>query len=703
MYLIQLLLPTRRAAFGALLAALLWLTAPPARAQHENDIWYFGNRAGLSFATGAPTPLSNGALSSGEGCATVADAQGNLLLYTNGINVWNRQHQLLRNGTNIGGYNGPGEWPVNSATQGTLVVPRPGNPAQFYIFTVDAAEHGFADGLQYALVDVNAQGGQGEVLNQRNRLAAPVTEKLTAVRHINGQDTWVLVHGWQTNQFMAFLVTAAGVTASPVLSSIGSVHQGGFNSPRNDYNGLGYMRFSPDGRRLGVARYTSGVELFDFDRLTGQVSNPRQLSAMPAYGLEFSPSGNFLYFTDLNTVFQLDLSTGIQVAVSPTLRDAKGALLRGPDNRIYVARGNEFYLGVLNFPDLGGAQSGFQTQGVALGSASSYLGLPNQVTVPQATAPGPALGFTYQGGCPGQSVDFAAVLAPLTPGVTYSWDFGDPASGAANTATGANPTHVFSALGTFRVTLRASLPGGTALVAASSVPVAVGVRAELGPPVQVMCPGQGLVLSAGLMPPQTQYLWSNGATTPTTFISTPGLYWLQVATPQGCTSRDSVRLVALDNSRLTLGPDTSTCFAAPLRLAVQPAQPNLRYRWSDGSTGPTALATQAGTYWVDVTVPNSNCTRRLTRVIGLAESCQGGLPNIITPNGDGRNDFFVLQGLNAADWDVTIYNRWGKQVYQAEGYQNNWDAAGQPAGVYYYQLRYRAGNRSYRGWVEVVR
>ncbi|TXI67741.1 MAG: hypothetical protein E6Q46_02540 [Flavobacterium sp.] len=73
-------------------------------AQGEANIWYFGNKAGISFNSGVPVPLLDGQMQADEGCATLSDANGNLLFYTNGITVWNRNHQIMPNGTGLMGH-----------------------------------------------------------------------------------------------------------------------------------------------------------------------------------------------------------------------------------------------------------------------------------------------------------------------------------------------------------------------------------------------------------------------------------------------------------------------------------------------------------------------------------------------------------------------------------------------------------------------
>ena len=79
-------------------------------------------------------------------------------------------------------------------------------------------------------------------------------------------------------------------------------------------------------------------------------------------------------------------------------------------------------------------------------------------------------------------------------------------------------------------------------------------------------------------------------------------------------------------------------------------------------------------------------------------------PNILTPNGDGQNDVFVIRLLELyPDNQLSIYNRWGQQVMQTEGYQNNWGAANLAGGTYFYKLLLKKTGKRLTGWVEVVR
>jgi gliding motility-associated-like protein len=81
-------------------------------------------------------------------------------------------------------------------------------------------------------------------------------------------------------------------------------------------------------------------------------------------------------------------------------------------------------------------------------------------------------------------------------------------------------------------------------------------------------------------------------------------------------------------------------------------------------------------------------------------------PNGISPNGDGKNEKFIIGGLEKYPGSALyIFNRWGGQVYQSKDYRNDWTGSGLNEGTYYYVLEVRKpdGIRKYKGWVTLVR
>ena len=354
----------------SLLLCLLFLPLLT-RAQGEQNVWYFGQQAGLDFGNGAPTPLRDGRMTTFEGCAVAATKTGQLLFYTNGENIWNRQHQVMPNGRKLQG--------SSSSTQSALVVPDPGSGNIFYVFTV--APQGTNVGLRYSIVDMTRDNGLGDVPRANLLLISPVAEKLAAVRHQNGRDVWVVAHRWNSSAFVAYLVTPEGVQAgSPVLSRVGSMHAG------PGRNAIGAMTFSPDGRQLAVAlwREANKFEVFDFDRATGQVKNPQAFGPYEeAYGVTFSPDGSKLYGTRNGAgggdaqIWQFDLKTSKATQIGNSANRKVGALQLAPDGKIYVAREDNPYLGVIQNPNAPGKAANYQDDGLNLGGRRSKLGLPS--------------------------------------------------------------------------------------------------------------------------------------------------------------------------------------------------------------------------------------------------------------------------------------------------------------------------------------
>ncbi len=424
-------------------------------AQWETSHWFFGEHVGLRFTEAGIVPVEGGQLTYHEGTASMSDCRGELLFYTDGVTVWNREHQVMQNGMGLLGH--------YSATQSAIIVQHPGNCDLFYIFTVDGKEHYFENGLQYHLVDMSQQGGLGEVLSKNNRLYAPSSEKLTAVRHEDGRSVWVISHDMlQSDLFRCYLVTPSGLDMVPVLSAAGE--------PFFVLDALGQMKASPDGKRIGVANlHPQKAQVFDFDPSTGIVSNPILLPETifekdGLYGLEFSPDGNLLYLAnhtvnytdDVGSLYQFNLSpgntadiinSGVVVGQNLPLTDLRGLQL-GPDGKIYVSRSLGRHLGVVHQPDLPGLACDYVDKGVDLNG--KYLGwtLPNFMVSYFNDSPeaAPNAEFSFVNDCLEDETVFTA--ADQGESVEYHWDFGD-----SETSFLPRPAHVFKDTGAYTVSL----------------------------------------------------------------------------------------------------------------------------------------------------------------------------------------------------------------------------------------------------------
>ena len=193
--------------------------------------WYFGTNAGITFNSGSPVALTNGALTTTEGVATMSDNSGNILFYTNGVTVWNKNHLVMTNGTGLLG--------DVSSTQSAIIVQKPNQPNIYYIFTSDNDAE--PNGICYSIVDMSLSVGLGAVTTKNTQLKTPSCEKLCAVRHCNNVDVWVLSHDWNTNVFTGWVVDNIGVASITAWSISGSVVSG---VPQSAY---GQLKASPNG------------------------------------------------------------------------------------------------------------------------------------------------------------------------------------------------------------------------------------------------------------------------------------------------------------------------------------------------------------------------------------------------------------------------------------------------------------------------
>jgi hypothetical protein len=250
----------------------------------SNNIWYFGNGAGLDFnpdpddeTAPVPRPIATAHPQSiPAGTSTISDQAGQVLFFTDGQSVWGLNGTLMENGSAIGG--------SNTASQAVLAVPVPTQSTLFYLFTTQSSGSG-TNAVSYSLVDIKAENttGVGNVVTKNNFLFSPSTEHSAALSA--GDTTWVVFHELGNNTFRAYPVSSQGIGQS-VNSSVGSIH--GYNS------GVGAMKFSPDGSKLAITISEGGcnrTEIFEFNQQTGALTEYALLDlgcSGDIYGLEFS-------------------------------------------------------------------------------------------------------------------------------------------------------------------------------------------------------------------------------------------------------------------------------------------------------------------------------------------------------------------------------------------------------------------------------
>lgn len=351
----------------SLLIAAFSAAVLSAAAQVYDQIWmctrvpWGGTAWGLDFTSTAPLPFIHPPGSFSANVA-ICNPAGVLQFYTDGMRLFDRNKALMPNGDAL--VYPPGG---TSYSRPPLVAPDPGDTNRYYVFTQ------FKGGIYYTLVDMQLNGGLGDVVAGKKNIPLNVTGGLNAIAGTAKSVVvpgcgclWLVVRSRHVNEYRAYRISDTGIRLQPVISVAG-----GF--PLSFYEGYNYqgtLKASPDGRQLVACLNmqgpgypgpgTGGLECYDFDPYTGIVSNARELdSGTHYYSACFSPDGTKLYATAFfeHKVYQFDLAAGslpaITASKTPVLTNPSiyytidplgahlhvptlGDLKRGRDGRIYV-------------------------------------------------------------------------------------------------------------------------------------------------------------------------------------------------------------------------------------------------------------------------------------------------------------------------------------------------------------------------------
>ena len=319
---------------------------------------------------------------------SISDDNGNLLFYTNGCVVAGANDEVLPNGDSIN----PG-WAhfrfceeLNRGYGGgypsVIILPKPhSGDSIWYVFHKsifyigDPPTDGYHDKVLYTEVVKSGSSGNLYVRNKNIEVVnTPLSlGEFIAVKHADGASWWLVTPLRNSNTFLFFRFDSSGVAFSHE-QTIGAV-------PLPDKEGDGQMSFNHQGNKM--ARYFPGkdIELFDFDRQTGYLSNLSTIQVVYgdfAYfgGCIFSPSGRFLYITATINMYQFDLEASDISASQVTIetwdgfKDPIGTTFAncqlGPDCKIYIDGPDLRYYHVIHQPDLPGLACEAEQRGLVM-------------------------------------------------------------------------------------------------------------------------------------------------------------------------------------------------------------------------------------------------------------------------------------------------------------------------------------------------
>ena len=430
-------------------------------AQNETLNWYFGNNAAFNFKDGKIKVLENSAMNTPQGSASISDTNGNLLFYTNGETVWNKNHQIMENGDNLFG--------DKNNTQSTIIIPKPNSDSIYYVFSTknqSTNSDGVQDpqaGLHYSEIEISNTYPLGKIINKNINLRRFTSERLTAVHHKDGKSIWLISVGKidadaTVDTFLNFKIDETGVSNAPISSTVED-----FRSNK------GQMKVSPDSKKIVVISFAFTVYVFDFDSETGIVKSNNIIglkidfgSGFGAFGVEFSQSSELLYISTAffggsfsYAILQHQMSeplTGfdyppIGKIIFQSSKYAPGSLQLAPNGKIYAALyendsdGNlipSSKIGVINNPEIVGEGANYAHDSQSVSPGFSSKGLPNFIQSYFASR------IITENKC---LVDEFSFSANSYSNITnIDWDFGD-----GTFANGINVKHIYSAPGNYNV------------------------------------------------------------------------------------------------------------------------------------------------------------------------------------------------------------------------------------------------------------
>jgi gliding motility-associated-like protein len=232
---------------------------------------------------------------------------------------------------------------------------------------------------------------------------------------------------------------------------------------------------------------------------------------------------------------------------------------------------------------------------------------------------------------------------------------------------------------------------------------------------QLFCPGSSIQLTA--VPNDTlsaNYVWSNNFTGPVSSVQAGGLVSVQMTYINGCIDYDTVQVFTFPVPIPSISTNlpspqpslTDITFTGSATIATGTIS---SYSWNFGDNSPASSANPA------IHAYNGDGTYRITLSATSAEGCSDTvsitydiisevvIPNVITPNGDGKNDKLVFKNVQFKEnSSLLVFDRWGKKIYENANYKNEWEPDGS-SGTYYFILTVQDEPEPYTGYFQILK
>lgn len=322
--------------------------------------------------------------------------------------------------------------------------------------------------------------------------------------------------------------------------------------------------------------------------------------------------------------------------------------------------------------------------------------------------PNPDADFIADPVCHGFEVNFQDVSsAPANGGsvVDVKWFFGDGESSVS-----ANPTHLYDGPGTYLATLVVTASTGCVDTISKAVvvyPLPDTTLRPLGP--TAFCDGDSVILTAATV---FTYEWSTGDTSQQITVTETGTYCVTVTTAFGCVGDSCIDATKWELPVANAGNDTTVSKGYNAQLV---GDGGVDFVWEPANLldnqfvqFPVAGPMLEETDFVLLVTDTNGCKDTDTVTVFIDTDYLVEATNLITPNGDGKNDLWHIINIETyPDVQVYIFDRWGTLVFESQAYDNTWDGTHdgnelQP-GTYYYAISFEGSDRVYKGAVNILR
>lgn len=604
----------------------LWVLASDASGQLQR--WLARGLDGvhiMDLSTPSPSvgPAISGLGSGGEEDVNLmTDAAGNLLFCTavsaaNEIQVWDAGLAMMPNGFGLFGH---------SSTLQSAICPIPCHPDRYFIIHLLTGPTG---DLFYSTVDMNLNGGLGDVVLKNQLIGSGFTEGLAISHQLNNGCRWLFtsVRNGNTYDVVRCLISQTSIGPPTVIASV---------SPNGPIYNFNEIELSPDNSRLAMSVYTTGaadpdVMIWDLDLQPGTLSNPvpHSVSSDPIIGIQFSPAGNYLYFlgngnTDAMDFGRLNVLSGAIDLIDPNMGRYLIMVELAGNGRIYAALNyNYTTMAEVAFPDAPTvAGIGYDHNAVFVTAAGCRPPLPNAIEgEPPGTTVAP--GFIEFAAFPIGNCDTYQFVDSTCLATWREWDLGD-----GTVTNDLAPIHQF-APGTYDVTLRVLACGDTltlvkpAYITSNPDPVVAGIG-----PIPGACPGQPIdFINASVGATAYQWQFGDGGTSnlqdPSHAYSASGQWLVTLVAYTPCSSDTTTAWV-----QITPGPVASFNWTlAPCQTTAtfsNTSSAGSSWSWSFGDGATSSASSPAhdysspGTYLVSLVAdPGSGCADTASTLVSI--------------------------------------------------------------------------------------